>query len=48
MFIYLSYIVNNILSKMFDNKKYSIYLSRKSTTNDFGRALYLTLFSIDN
>lgn len=48
MFIYLSYMVNNIHSKMFENKKLYIYLSRKSTTNDFERALYLTLFSIDN
>ena len=48
MFIYLSYLVNNILSKMFAYKKLYIYLLRKSTTNDFERALYLTLFSIDN
>lgn len=28
MFIYLSYLVNNIFSKLFDNKKIYIYLSR--------------------
>lgn len=40
--------VNNILSNLIGNKKLYIYLSRKSKTNDFGRALYLTLFSIDS
>ena len=48
MFIDLSYMVNNNDSKMFDIKKIYIYLSRKSTTVDFERALYIKLFSIDN
>ena len=39
---------NNILSKMIHNKKISIYLSRKSTTIDYERALFMTLFCIDN
>lgn len=48
MFIFLSYMLNNNHTKMFDIRKIYIYLPRKSTTVDFERALYLKLFSIDN